>query len=163
MVHITDPIFPSEIKTAHSAGRVQLQVARHGVAVTNSAPFEYRQLPAAGPMVHPLHSEGPLTLQWTNSLLSMLVSRLESLSTQLISQGSGIDQHVVSLVRDPEYFSTLVISLLILYILLTTENVPRKRRSGAAERRRPIGIHLSTVGDKTMESCSSIGHHGRFR
>ncbi|XP_046655102.1 calmodulin-binding transcription activator 1-like isoform X5 [Daphnia pulicaria] len=77
----------------HSPGRVQLQVVRQGLSITQPAIFEYRQVSAASNTCQ----EGSSTAQWTNSLLSLLVGRLESLGTHLNVQGCGIEQLFSSL------------------------------------------------------------------
>ncbi|XP_059350166.1 calmodulin-binding transcription activator 2-like [Daphnia carinata] len=77
----------------HSPGRVQMHVARQGIAITQSAVFEYRQTSAVSSSCHP---EGS-TAQWTNSLLTLLVGRLEFLGSHLNVQGCGIDQLFSSL------------------------------------------------------------------
>lgn len=82
------------MSTAHSPGRVQLQVVRQGVAITQPAVFEYRQMSSGA-----AHPDGSSTVQWTNSLLTSLVARLESLGAHLNVQGCGIDQLFSSLVR----------------------------------------------------------------
>lgn len=68
---------------------------RQGVTITQPAIFEYRQVST---MSSSCSTEGSSTIQWTNSLLSSLVGRLESLGTHLNLQGSGIEQLFSSLV-----------------------------------------------------------------
>ncbi|KZS13454.1 putative Calmodulin-binding transcription activator 1 [Daphnia magna] len=79
----------------HSPGRVQMHVARQGIAITQPAIFEYRQVSAVSSSCHPEGSSS--TAQWTNSLLTLLVGRLESLGAHLNVQGCGIDQLFSSL------------------------------------------------------------------
>lgn len=74
-----------------------MHVARQGIAITQPAIFEYRQVSAVSSSCHPEGSSS--TTQWTNSLLTLLVGRLESLGAHLNVQGCGIDQLFSSLVK----------------------------------------------------------------
>lgn len=70
-----------------------MHVVRQGVPVTHAVSFEYRQVSPV------LCSELASGRQWTNSLLSALVVRLETLSRHLDAQSLGTDQLFDSLVR----------------------------------------------------------------
>ena len=75
----------------HKVGKVELQVAREGVVVSNAVLFEYKLI-----TVDAINSAPE---NWTRTLFSWLFVRLEYLSSQLDIQGCGIDGLFNNLVR----------------------------------------------------------------
>ena len=74
---------------AHTAGRVRLQIGRQGAIITNAAVFEYRAVQAIR----------PAAADWPETFVSLLVSRLDYLSSQLDLQGCDVKKLLTGLVR----------------------------------------------------------------
>ena len=129
---------------------MQLQVVRQGLSVTQPAIFEYRQVSAVSNNCRDESSNN----QWTNSLLTLLVGRLEYLGTHLNVQGCGIEQLFSSLVIQYSFFCDRGEARNQLFNHFvrpdTSEGLSGEWRGGIAKRRGTAGVHLSSVGDETM-------------
>ena len=99
-------------ETAHVAGRVSLQIARDGVPVSTAASFEYRaglswdsRAAVAHSALAAAHQHTHDETNWTVTVMSWLVARLQRLSRQLDVVGHDLTlsfDHLVKIHNSPQ-------------------------------------------------------------